>query len=95
LADNSLSRLFPKKKKENVVYFSGDTVIAAFLSGSKLEALKTNIKSSIDLDDFGGVRLEEVEIKTVNYTWDLINLNGKILENDFENQVNKKKEKKY
>jgi len=93
IADSSLSKIVPKKKKENVVYVSGDTVIAAFLSGSKLESFKNNFKDSIDIEDFDGIPVEEIEVKTINYIWDIINLNGKELIKEFESQISKRKKK--
>ncbi|OGU70326.1 MAG: hypothetical protein A2V93_11515 [Ignavibacteria bacterium RBG_16_34_14] len=93
VADSNLAKIFSKKKKENVVYVSGDTVIAAFLSGSKLESFKNNLKDCIDIEDFDGIPIEEIEVKTFDYVWDIINLNGKELTKEFEIQFNKRKKK--
>ncbi|HSP89115.1 MAG TPA: GlmU family protein [Ignavibacteriaceae bacterium] len=94
LADNSFVKNISKKKKENIVFVSGDNVIAAFLSGPKLTSLKNNFKDCIDIENFDGIPIEEIETKTVNYIWDIINLNGKELTKDFENHFNKRKKKK-
>jgi len=93
IADSNLSKIFSKKKKENIVYVSGDTVIAGFLSGSRLESFKNNFKDNIDIEEFDGIPVEETEVKTINYIWDIINLNGKEITKEFEIQLNKKKKK--
>ncbi len=92
LIDDNLAKIL-KKKKENIVLVCGDTVVAVYLSGSKLESFKNNIKDSIDIENFVGIPVEEVEAKTFNYIWDLINYNSKELNNEFEFQFNKRKKK--
>jgi UDP-N-acetylglucosamine diphosphorylase/glucosamine-1-phosphate N-acetyltransferase len=92
-ADSNLIKLFPKKKKENVVFIYGDTVIAAYLSGAALNSFKKKIGDSIDLENFEGIHTEAVEQKTFNFLWDLINYNGEELKKEFEIQFNKKKRK--
>jgi UDP-N-acetylglucosamine diphosphorylase/glucosamine-1-phosphate N-acetyltransferase len=93
VADNNLKKNLSTRKKENIIYVSGDTVVAGYLSGSKLDLLKNKSKDSIDIEDFDGVPVEEVDIEMINYIWDLINLNGKELIKDYEVQFNKKKKK--
>ena len=93
IADNNFAKIFSKKKKENIVYTSGDYVIAAYLSGSNLERLRNNLKDNIDIEDFDGIPVEEIEIKTVNYIWDIINQNGKEISSEFETLFNKRKKK--
>ncbi len=93
IADNNFAKIFSKKKKENIVYTSGDYVIAAYLSGSTLERLRNNLKDNIDIEDFDGVPVEEIEIKTVNYIWDIINQNGKEISSEFGTLFNKRKKK--
>jgi UDP-N-acetylglucosamine diphosphorylase/glucosamine-1-phosphate N-acetyltransferase len=92
-ADGSLIKFVTKKKKENIVYTSGDVVVAAYLSGSRLNSFRRKIGDCIDLENFEGVNKESVEIKTFSYIWDLINYNGEELNREFEIQVNKKKRK--
>ena len=91
LGDSNLIKLLSKKKREDIVYVSGDTVIAAFLSSTKLNSFK--IGDSIDLGNFETVHKESIEQKTFNYIWDLINYNGEELNKEFEIQFNKKKRK--
>jgi UDP-N-acetylglucosamine diphosphorylase/glucosamine-1-phosphate N-acetyltransferase len=91
LADGNLVKLFSKKKKENIVYVSGDTIIAVFLSGSNLNSFK--ITDSIDPENFEGIHTEPIEHRTFSYIWDLINYNGEELSKEFEIHFNKKKRK--
>ncbi len=93
LADGNLIKLLSKKKKENIVYVSEDTVIAAYLSGSHIDSFKKNLGDSIDLENFEGIHTESVEQKTFNYLWDIINYNGEELNTEFKIQFNKKKRK--
>ena len=93
VADNKLAKLFSKKKKENIVFTSGDTVVAAYLSGSKLELLKNNLNDCIDLENFDGIPSEQIEVQAVNYIWDLVNINGKELTKEFGVQFNRKNKK--
>jgi len=92
LIDDNLTKIL-KKKRENVVFVSGDTVVAVHLSGSKLESLKNNINDFIDIENFEGITIEEIRTKTFNYIWDLINYNNEELNNEFEFQFNKRKKK--
>lgn len=94
LADNNLTKILRKKRKENVVYKFEDTAIAAFLTGTRLESLKNSIGDFINLENFDGIPVEEIELKTFNYIWDLINYNGEEISNEFEALVNKRKKKK-
>jgi len=93
LADGNLIKLLARKKKENIVYTSGDTLIAAYLSGSKLDSFKKRLGDSIDKENFERIHTETLEQKTFEYLWDLINYNAKELNKEFEIQFNKKKRK--
>jgi len=47
----------------------------------------------LDYSDFDGIPVEEVDIKTADYIWDLVKLNGTELRNDFERLSGKRKKK--
>jgi UDP-N-acetylglucosamine diphosphorylase/glucosamine-1-phosphate N-acetyltransferase len=94
LADSNFAKIFHKKKKENVVYKCGDTTIAAFITGRRSESFKNNIGDSINLENFDGIPVEEIELKTFNYIWDLINYNGEEISKEFEIQFNRRKKRK-
>jgi UDP-N-acetylglucosamine diphosphorylase / glucose-1-phosphate thymidylyltransferase / UDP-N-acetylgalactosamine diphosphorylase / glucosamine-1-phosphate N-acetyltransferase / galactosamine-1-phosphate N-acetyltransferase len=91
--DENLPKILSKKQKENIIYTSGENLVAAYLSGDKLQKFKQLIGDSIDFENFNGLPIEQVEIKTVNYLWDLIYSNGEELRKDFVHQSNRKKKK--
>jgi UDP-N-acetylglucosamine diphosphorylase/glucosamine-1-phosphate N-acetyltransferase len=91
--DENIGKIFSKKQKENIIYASGENLIAAYLSVEKLIKFKQSIDDSIDFENFDGLPVEQVEIKTVNYLWDLISNNGEELGKEFIYQSNKKKKK--
>lgn len=93
IADEKLSKIFSKKKKENIIYINDDTVIAAYVSGSKLESLKQNLNDSIDISFFNDMPAEEIDIPVANFIWDLININGQELLKDFKFFSEKRKKK--
>lgn len=95
IADNHFQKKISKKKKENIIFVKEDMVIAAYLSGSVLDSFKENIKDAVDLKNFNGVTIEEVDVQTINFTWDLINLNGKELIKEFQILSDNKKKKNH
>jgi|SRR5690554_3570946 len=93
IADVKLLKIFSRKKKENIVYVTNDTVVAAYLSGTKLQSFKQNLNDSVDISLFNDIPVEEIDIPLLNYTWDLINLNGQELLNDYKFFSEKRKKK--
>lgn len=91
--DENLSKALSKKKKENIVFASGENLVAVYLSGDKLKKFKQSIGDSIDFENFDGLPIEQVEIKTVNYLWDLINYNNGELKSEFVYHSSRKKKK--
>jgi UDP-N-acetylglucosamine diphosphorylase/glucosamine-1-phosphate N-acetyltransferase len=87
LADQTLAKKIPLTAKQDVVYVSGDQVIAAYVSGKNLERVKENLSSPLSLSDFDGLRRIEIDVETVSYTWDLIQKNGAEIVRDFESIV--------
>jgi len=65
------------------LYLNGETIIAAKVSGKKLENLKLGLDDLITISDFDGVPVEQVEVKYATYIWDLIHSNAKEISNDF------------
>lgn len=93
LADKNLVKELIRKKRENIVYISGDTLAAAFISSSTLQSLKNSFNGYIGPENFEGIPVKEIEVQTVSYTWDLINNNGNELLKEFEINFNRKKKK--
>lgn len=93
LANNNLADLIPLNDKEDKVYLNGDTVIAARVRGENLTRIKEQLHDLLSPSNFDGIPIENIEVKTIDYVWDLINNNGHELRNDFyllvkENQNN-------
>jgi len=80
-------------KGENKLYMSKGTVVAARLSGKKLEEVKGNLNDLLSNSDFDGLPKEEVVIRHIDYIWDLINHNHHELVSDFNFLVKDKKDK--
>ena len=83
LAPANLSEIIPIKDAGDKIYISGDNLIAARVSGKNLDELKNHLHELLSEGNFNGLPVENVEIKTVDYIWDLINNNGKELIKDF------------
>ncbi len=89
LADESLSKLIPLNSKEDKLYINGDSIVAARISGKLLEEVKFNMHDLLSESNFNGLPVEKVDVKTIDYIWDLVNNNGSELLKDF-NYLTKK-----
>ena len=65
------------------LYVKGDTIVAAKVSGSKLDALKHQLSDLFTFSDFNDLVKEEIDVNVVNYPWDLVGNNGKQIVEDF------------
>lgn len=83
LADESLPKKIPFKSKEDKLYVNGDSVVAARVSGKLLEEIKFNMYDLLSESNFNGLPVEKVDVKTINYIWDLVNNNGSELLKDY------------
>ena len=81
LSDKNLAKIF--STKEDRLFVSGGIIAAAKLSGDRLKEFNENFPDVISLENFYGLPVQEVDIEFVNYSWDLINNNGKELGRDF------------
>lgn len=84
IAGKEFAKAIPLIQKKDVLYTSGDTVVAAFLSGSNLQRIKKQLSSVFSLASFGNLPRKEVHVELVSYPWDLVRLNGAQLVSDFE-----------
>ncbi|MCL4539769.1 MAG: GlmU family protein [Bacteroidetes bacterium] len=84
LFDDALARKLDQKGAD-VLYVSGDSLVAAWVSGKNLDAIKKSLGSKlITSEDFPGVKREEVsDVKMIKYPWELIHHNGSQLTSDF------------
>lgn len=92
LAPENISEMISLKDKTNKVFINkDDTLIAARVSGKILSEVKNNIHDLLSLSNFDGIKIEKIDIPTVNYVWDLINNNHKEMIKDFSFYTKEKK----
>lgn len=92
LASENLKSLIRAGKGEDKVFTSNGAVIAAKVSGNNLKNVKSDIDSVIESKMFDGIPMEEVDIRVVDYIWELVHLNGDEIRKDFD-ILQKKNEK--
>ncbi len=73
-------------KGSDIVYSSGDVVVAAWISGKNIDAVKNNLsKNVITAADFSGIKKEEIaDVKIIKFPWDLVHHNGSQITADFQ-----------
>ncbi len=69
---------------EDILFTKGDEIIAARVSGKKLEILKHRLYDLFTQSDFNDLKRTEVDVKIINYPWDLVLNNGDQIRKDFE-----------
>lgn len=67
----------------DTLFVKGETIIAARVSGSKLNSLKHRLKDLFTFSDFNDLVKKEVDANVIYYPWDLISNNGEQLISDF------------
>jgi UDP-N-acetylglucosamine diphosphorylase/glucosamine-1-phosphate N-acetyltransferase len=82
IADESFATQIPIHG-EDTVYVQGDTLVAARVSGSTLDRLRAGLPDVLQTADFDDIKREEVNVRTINYPWDLVNANGGEITADF------------
>jgi len=93
LASKDLSVIIPLKSSRELIYQNGDNLIALHLSGKNLLELKKHLDIPISKSLFTGLPVEKVDVKSVQYIWDLIYQNSNELNSDIELYSSSKKEK--
>ncbi|MCU0452613.1 MAG: hypothetical protein MUE68_03070 [Bacteroidetes bacterium] len=83
VADDRLPRQLDGRSGRDVVYVSGETVVGAWLSGPHLRRIARVLDRCLTPDDFSGLPREEVDVRMVDYLWDIINVNGDEIGADF------------
>ena len=82
VADDSLIAQIPLQG-EDTVYVEGDTLVAARVSGSTMDRLRTGLPDVPRAADFDGIPRREVQAKIITWPWDLVNANGREIAADF------------
>ncbi len=72
-----------RKNPQERVFIQDDMLIAARISSETIRRIKSKISYKIDISFFEGISRENVEADTVDYIWDLIEINGHQLKQDF------------
>ena len=67
----------------DTVFVKGETIIAARVSGPKLETLKNRLNDFFTFSDFNDLVKKEVDAYVIHYPWDLISNNGKQIISDY------------
>ncbi|MEK6552814.1 MAG: putative sugar nucleotidyl transferase, partial [Bacteroidota bacterium] len=69
-------------KKEDALYFSGETFVAAKLSSYNLEKVISKLDSVFTASYFEGIERSDCETIIIDYPWDLISNNGEQILSD-------------
>ena len=82
LAANDLEGQIPLIGKD-VLYVQGETLVAARISATSLESVRAALPETIAISSFGDLPKTDINMKIINYPWDLINNNGQEIVSDF------------
>ncbi len=94
VVDAAFARLIPAEGEQDMVYVMDDKVVAARVSGAKLQTLKGHLSGIFSLSDFDGLPVKQVSVTMISYPWELIKHNGEQLRKDFSVLTAGRKKKK-
>ena len=83
IVDEDFSKQIPIKGPDRL-YVHGETIVAARISGNKLNTMKSAMNDVFTISDFAGLLKEEVEARIIDYPWDIIKYNSEEIINDFK-----------
>jgi UDP-N-acetylglucosamine diphosphorylase/glucosamine-1-phosphate N-acetyltransferase len=83
-AHDDLPKIIDLKNKTNKLYMNGETIIAARVSGKKLDELKSGMHDLFTVSNFDGLPVEQVDVKYATFIWDLVHGNKREIIKDFE-----------
>jgi len=93
LVDTNFHKIVPFEGKDEI-FMSGSTFIGARLSGKNLQTLNESLKDVLSIDDFPYLPKREINVRIIEYPWDLITYNSEELISDYniltslnENQI--------
>lgn len=93
VAPSNLKNILKVKSNDDKVFVSKGIVVAAKVSKKKIIELSLDKVDVIDTKLFNKLPSEEVNVECAQYLWDLIYLNGKEIQKDFEFYSKGKKRK--
>jgi len=73
-----------ENNNSDTIYTKGNTVVAAKLSNANLDLIKSTLSNPLKFSDLFGCNIKELEVKIINFSWDLISKNGDEIKNDFK-----------
>ncbi|NOX19594.1 MAG: hypothetical protein GXO87_15100 [Chlorobi bacterium] len=88
LADANLHELL-QTDRDNVLFYCNDEIVAAKTNVSDYEDFFFLLFNDLENNSFDYFEKVEIEVQTVEYTWDLVNNNGREIVKDIETLVNK------
>ena len=80
-----------QKQRDDFIVRNGDSVIAARLSKENIDKVQGLSDDYLSFDNVNDIQQIETDEKLISYPWDLVNRNGKEIENDFVLLTKKKK----
>ncbi len=83
LAPPNLAEIIPLEDKQNKVYMNKGTIIAARVSGINLEKIKLHLSDIFSQADFDSLPKVEVDVRHIDYIWDLTLNNKSEFMNDY------------
>jgi len=83
LVDDDFSKIVPFDGKDEI-FVSGSTFIGARLSGKNLQSLNESMKDVLSITDFPNLPKKEIDVRIIEYPWDLITYNNEELISDFK-----------
>ncbi|HOJ37383.1 MAG TPA: putative sugar nucleotidyl transferase [Ignavibacteriales bacterium] len=87
LADSNFLNEIDINHKEPIIYKNKDTIVAARLNGEYLNKFLPKLNDLISDQDFLGInniKVENVDVKTINYIWDLIHYHHDMMIEDYQ-----------
>ena len=82
LATNDLGSQIPLTGKD-ILYVQGETLVAARISAPSLDRVRGALPETISISTFGDLSKTDINVKLVDYPWDLVNNNGQEIVSDF------------
>jgi UDP-N-acetylglucosamine diphosphorylase/glucosamine-1-phosphate N-acetyltransferase len=83
LAEEKFLKRIEAAVDENAILVHEGAVVAAYLMGARLDALKSKLEGVLSITDFGDLPRKEIDVTMINYPWDLVHRNGEQISADF------------
>ncbi len=83
LVDDDFHKSIPFEGKDEL-FVSGSTFVGARLSGKNLQSLNESLKNVLAISDFPDLPKKEIDVRVIEYPWDLIKYNQEELISDYK-----------